>query len=78
MIGLSGNNATGTEAEVDLRRYNWWNEALHGVAHNEGSDTYFQPPTEFATVFPQILNLASSFNKHLFLQIGNATGTEAR
>lgn len=47
--------------------YNWWNEALHGVARNGK-----------ATVFPQPINLACTFNPELVLDIASAIGDEAR
>ncbi len=47
--------------------YNWWNEALHGVAR-----------AGVATVFPQAIGLAASFDKELLLQIADAVSTEGR
>ena len=38
--------------QLGIKRYNWWSEALHGVARN-GS----------ATVFPQPIGMASSFDR---------------
>ena len=39
---------------LGIPAYNWWNEALHGVAR-----------AGKATVFPQAIGLASSFNNDL-------------
>ncbi len=47
--------------------YNWWNEALHGVA-NAGT----------ATVFPQAIALAAMFDEELLGRIGETIATEAR
>ena len=47
--------------------YNWWNEALHGVARNG-----------YATVFPQTIGLAASFDPALVHAMGEAISTEAR
>ena len=47
--------------------YNWWSEALHGVAR-EG----------ISTSFPQICGVAASYNRSLWNLIGSATGLEAR
>ncbi len=47
--------------------YNWWNEALHGVAR-----------AGMATVFPQAIGIAATFNNDLFLQAANVISTEAR
>jgi len=46
--------------------YNWWNEALHGVA------------TGRATVFPEPMSLGSTFDPALVNRIGDAISTEAR
>ena len=47
--------------------YNWWNEALHGVARAGN-----------ATVFPQAIGLAATFDEHLILQTSSAISDEAR
>ena len=47
--------------------YNWWNEALHGVAR-----------AGTATVFPQAIGLAASFDRALVEAVGDAVSTEAR
>ena len=47
--------------------YNWWNEGLHGVAR-----------AGEATVFPQAIALAATFNDSLLQQIGTAISAEAR
>ena len=52
---------------LGIPAYNWWNEALHGVARG-GT----------ATVFPQAIGLAAMFDDELLEQIGDAIATEAR
>lgn len=47
--------------------YNWWNEALHGVAR-----------AGQATVFPQAIGMAASFDTELMGQIGDVIATEGR
>ena len=47
--------------------YNWWNEALHGVARNG-----------IATVFPQAIGLAATFDPAAVHDMGVAISTEAR
>lgn len=47
--------------------YDWWNEALHGVAR-----------AGTATVFPQAIAMASSFNDDLLEQVGDVISDEAR
>jgi len=46
--------------------YNWWNEALHGVASGR------------ATVFPQAIALGSTWDTDLVHRVGDAISTEAR
>lgn len=47
--------------------YDWWNEGLHGSAR-----------AGYATVFPQAIGLAASWNDTLLQQVGDAVSTEAR
>ncbi len=46
---------------LDVPEYNWWNEALHGVARNGK-----------ATVFPQAIGLAATFDTNLSYEVANA------
>ncbi|MEG1890505.1 MAG: glycoside hydrolase family 3 C-terminal domain-containing protein [Clostridia bacterium] len=52
---------------LGIPAYNWWNEALHGVAR-----------AGTATVFPQAIGLASIFDPAFHERIANAVSTEAR
>lgn len=52
---------------LGVKAYNWWNEALHGVAR-----------AGTATVFPQAIGLAATFDEELLEQVGDAVSTEAR
>jgi beta-glucosidase len=52
---------------LGIPKYDWWNEALHGVARN-GT----------ATVFPQAIGLAATWNPELHQRIAEAISTEAR
>ena len=52
---------------LGIKRYNWWNEALHGVAR-----------TGFATVFPQAVGMAATFDDALVHDIFNCISDEAR
>ncbi len=47
--------------------YNWWNEGLHGVAR-----------AGVATMFPQAIGLAASFNEELLEEVANVISVEAR
>ena len=52
---------------LGIPEYNWWNEALHGVARG-GT----------ATVFPQAIGLAATFDDDLLFNVADAISTEAR
>ena len=52
---------------LGIKQYNWWSEALHGIARN-GS----------ATVFPQPIGMASSFDENLVEEVFTAASDEAR
>ena len=47
--------------------YTWWNEALHGVAR-----------AGYATVFPQSITIANSWDEGLMFNVANAISDEAR
>lgn len=47
--------------------YNWWNECLHGVAR-----------AGKATVFPQAIGLAATFDQDLMFRVADAISDEAR
>lgn len=57
----------GEVEHLGIPRYNWWNECLHGVAR-----------AGKATVFPQAIGMAASFDRELMYQMAEATSTEAR
>lgn len=52
---------------LGIRPYPWWNECLHGVARNGR-----------ATVFPQAIALAATFDIDLVTRVGAAISDEAR
>ncbi|MEZ5104714.1 MAG: glycoside hydrolase family 3 C-terminal domain-containing protein [Draconibacterium sp.] len=52
---------------LQVPEYNWWNECLHGVAR-----------AGYATVFPQSITIAGSWDKDLMLRVGTAVSDEAR
>lgn len=53
--------------EFGIRKYNWWNEALHGSARNG-----------LATVFPQAIGMAASWDNELLQQVFDVASTEQR
>lgn len=52
---------------LGIDEYNWWNEALHGVAR-----------AGTATVFPQAIMLAATFNPELVYKCADVISTEGR
>ena len=49
---------------LGIKAYNWWNEALHGVARAGA-----------ATVFPQAIGLAATFDEDLAEEVAEAVST---
>ena len=52
---------------LGIPAYNWWNECLHGVAR-----------AGYATVFPQSISIAASWDTELIHQVASAISDEAR
>jgi len=52
---------------LGIPEYNWWNECLHGVAR-----------AGLATVFPQAIALAATFDDDFVWEVANAISDEAR
>jgi len=52
---------------LGIPEYNWWNECLHGVAR-----------AGIATVFPQAIGLAATWNTNLMHEVATVISTEAR
>ena len=52
---------------LDVPQYNWWNECLHGVGR-----------AGIATVFPQAIGLAATWNTGLMQRVAVAISDEAR
>ena len=53
--------------ELGIQQYNWWNEALHGSARNG-----------LATVFPQAISMAASWDQDLLQDVFEVASTEQR
>ena len=52
---------------LGIPAYNWWNEALHGVAR-----------AGTATSFPQAIGMAAMFDDALLQRLGDVAATEGR
>ncbi|MFN2132158.1 MAG: glycoside hydrolase family 3 C-terminal domain-containing protein [Anaerolineae bacterium] len=60
-------NASPAIERLGIPEYDWWNECLHGVAR-----------AGIATVFPQAIGLAATWNTDLMAHVAVATSDEAR
>src|SRR5258706_3853269 len=60
-------NASPAIDRLGVPEYNWWNEALHGVAR-----------AGLATVFPQAIGLGATWDQALVGQVAAAISDEAR
>ncbi len=65
-VGQTLYNAPAVE-RLGIPAYNWWNEALHGVAR-----------AGTATVFPQAIGVAATFDEELAGKMAEIIATEAR
>jgi beta-glucosidase len=64
---LQMQNAAPAIARLNIPAYDWWNEALHGVAR-----------AGRATVFPQAIGLAATWDVDLMYRVSDVISTEAR
>lgn len=65
-VSLLGYNSKAIP-RLGIPAYNWWNEGLHGVAR-----------AGEATIFPQAIGMAATFNDDLVKQVSTVISTEAR
>ena len=65
-VALMQNSSPAVE-RLQIKPYNWWNEALHGVGR-----------AGLATVFPQSIGMAASFDNVLLYDVFTAVSDEAR
>ncbi|CAL0331571.1 unnamed protein product [Lupinus luteus] len=70
------NNASAIP-RLGIPSYQWWSESLHGIATN-GPGVNFNGTVSSATLFPQVILTASSFNRSLWFDIASAIAVEAR
>src|SRR6476646_12305405 len=52
---------------LGIKKFNWWSEALHGLANNDS-----------VTVFPEPIGMAASFDEALVYKVFNAASDETR
>ncbi|SPO01877.1 related to xylan 1,4-beta-xylosidase [Cephalotrichum gorgonifer] len=63
---------------IGLPDYNWWSEALHGVAYAPGIRYADTAPFNSSTVFPMPVLMAAAFDDELLEEIATVIGIEAR
>ena len=64
---LQMQNSAPAIARLGVSAYDWWSEGLHGVARSG-----------HATVFPQAIGMAATWNSNLIFREGRVISTEAR
>src|SRR5512144_1027493 len=52
---------------LGIKKFNWWSEALHGLANNDS-----------VTVFPEPIGMGASFDDALVYNVFNAASDETR
>src|ERR1700723_2793206 len=60
-------NASAAIPRLGVPAYDWWSEGLHGVARSG-----------YATMFPQAIGMASTWDTDLIKQVSTTISTEAR
>ena len=60
-------NTSAAIPRLNVPAYDWWNEGLHGVARSG-----------YATMFPQAIGMAATWDTDLIGQVGSTISTEAR
>ena len=63
---------------LGLPAYQWWSEALHGVAGSPGVDFADSGDFSCATSFPEPIGLGATFDRELIRALASITSTEAR
>ncbi|KAL4902104.1 Exo-1,4-beta-xylosidase bxlB, partial [Aspergillus multicolor] len=76
-INNTGHEAAGS-TRLGLPAYNWWNEALHGVAAKHGVTFEESGEYSYATSFPAPIVLGAAFNDELVHRVATIISTEAR
>src|ERR1700758_2586975 len=60
-------NSSDAIPRLGVPKYDWWNEGLHGIARSG-----------YATVFPQAIGLAATWDTPLMHEVATTISTEAR
>ncbi|KAI1360343.1 glycoside hydrolase superfamily [Xylaria arbuscula] len=76
-ISNSWDNSPGI-SRLGLPAYEWWQEALHGVARSRGVQFATSGDFSYATSFPQPITMGAAFDMPLINSVATVTSTEAR
>ncbi|CCL99692.1 uncharacterized protein FIBRA_01713 [Fibroporia radiculosa] len=76
-INNTGNTSPGVP-RLGLPAYQWWQEALHGVAESPGVIFAETGEYSYATSFPQPILMGAAFDDELINQVATIVSTEAR
>lgn len=76
-INLTGNTSPGVP-RLGLPAYQWWQEALHGVAESSGVSFASSGNYSYATSFPQPILMGAAFDDQLINDVASVVSTEAR
>ena len=72
------NNGAPGVSRLGLPSYQWWSEALHGVASSPGVSFASSGNYSSATSFPQPIVLGAAFDDNLIHEVASVVSTEAR
>ncbi|KAK5238432.1 hypothetical protein LTR47_000175 [Exophiala xenobiotica] len=76
-FNLTGNTSPGVP-RLGLYSYQWWQEALHGVASSPGVNFSSSGDFSHATSFPQPITMSAAFDDALINAVATVVSTEAR
>ncbi|KAJ7175430.1 beta-xylosidase [Mycena filopes] len=77
LIQNTDNFAVGV-ARLGLPAYQWWSEALHGVASSPGVSFAASGDFSFATSFPEPILMSAAFDDEMIKAVATVISTEAR
>ncbi|KAF2087560.1 glycoside hydrolase family 3 protein [Saccharata proteae CBS 121410] len=76
-LNNTGSSSPGVP-RLGLPAYEWWQEALHGVASSPGVDFSTSGNYSYATSFPQPILMGAAFDDQLITDVATVVSTEAR
>lgn len=74
-ISNSWDNSPGV-SRIGLPAYEWWQEALHGLARSRGVQFATSGEFSYATSFPQPITMGAAFDMPMIASVATVTSTE--